>query len=150
MPGAGGEQREVLADPVVLVGALGDGPGDGLRVVTAEEVVADAGHDDSAEAVGVLRRQSQEDPGTEGEGHGVDGLRRQRVGDPGLEPGVGLGIVGLVGVAVAEEVEGQHLTAEVAEEVDPAVVPPRPLRRGGEAVEEEDRRCVGRGHRRGP
>ena len=55
---------------------------------------------------------------------------------------VGLGVVRLVGRAVAEQVDGHRAPAHVAEEVEPAVVAPRAGAGGGEAVDEDNRRSA--------
>ena len=51
---------------------------------------------------------------------------------------VGRRVVGLVGRAVAQQVDGDRPPAHVAEEVEPPVVAPRAGAGGGEAVDEDD------------
>ena len=75
-------------------------------------------------------------PGTEAEADGVDRILGEVVEHPFLEIGVRGRIVGLGRRAVPEQVDTDRVTADVAEQVDPAVVHPRLLERGTETVQE--------------
>jgi len=139
-PGLGGQAGEVLDDRRLGRAAALDRGGDQLRgVLLAEEVGTDPGDDDPGEAAGILGGQREDHPGAHREPDGVDRPVGQQGGDLGLEPVVGRGVVGLGGLAVAEQVGGDDLAPGVPQQVDPAVVPPRPGRRGGEAVQQQDR-----------
>ena len=70
---------------------------------------------------------------------GVDRLVRQHRADAVLQIGIGLGIVGFGGTAVAEKIDGEHGLAGVGEKVDPAGLAPSMVERRPEAMDEEDR-----------
>ena len=138
--GLGRQAGEVLHDRVGRVSVAGDGAGDDVgRAVVAEQVGADPGDDDAGEAAGIVGRQRQDDAGSQREADGVDGPVGEMGGHAALEGSVRLGVVGLVRLPVTEQVGRDDRAADVAQEVDPAVVPPRASGGRGEAVDEEHR-----------
>ena len=118
---------------------------DEVAALGAEQVGAHAGEHEAAEALGVVARQRDQHAGAEAEADAVDRLVGQLVEHELLHRRVGRRVVGLVGGAVAEQVDGERRAPDVAEQVEPAVVAPGAGARGGEAVEEDDRG----GHDRG-
>ena len=62
-----------------------------------------------------------------------------------LECGVGGGVVGLLGLAVAEQVDADHLPALLLEKVDPAGLAPVALKRRRKAVHQQHREIGHRG-----
>src|SRR5205085_189214 len=70
---------------------------------------------------------------------------REAFGDVALEVGVGGRVVGLLRFAVAEDVDGHGRAAGVGQEVEPAVLPPRAGRRGGETVQKDNRGLIAHG-----
>jgi len=105
-----------------------------------EDVPAHPEGDDPPETAGPVGGQAEQQPGPEGETDGVEGAvaAGQPLGDVALEIGVGGRVAGLVGRAVAEDVDGHDLPAGVGQQVEPAVLAPGAGRGGGEAVEEYD------------
>ena len=111
----------------------------GQRGVAIEHRVADAGEDDAPEASGLRAGQLQQREGSQREPDGVHGaVGRQGVCEPGGQVTVGLGIVGLVGLAVAQEVDADHGAPGILQQCADARRHPGPLERRAPAVDEED------------
>ena len=133
-----GEAGEVLDDRVGGVAFALDGTQDEVAALGAQQVGPHAGEHEAAEALGLVAGEGEEHAGAEAEADGVDGPVGQLGGHQGLHRLVGLGVVGLVGGAVAEQVDRDGTSADVAEEIEPAVVAPGAGAGGGEAVDEDD------------
>ena len=76
-----GETREVLRDRAVFGRLPADRLHDLVARIVAEQVGADAGHDEVLEAIGLLRRDREQDSGAHGEPDGVDRPVRHLFGD---------------------------------------------------------------------
>lgn len=83
--------------------------------------------------------QLEKDGGTGREAHGIEGAVGQSPEDQVVHLGIG-GHVGGTGCrAVAQEIDGDERSAEITEDVDPAVLLPGVVEGGGEAVNQDDR-----------
>ena len=70
-----------------------------------------------------------------GNGHAIVGQGRDHTV---VEVGVGGRVVGLVGVAVTEQVDADHLPPRLGQQVGPTGFPPVPFERRGESMDQQN------------
>ena len=134
-----GEQQGV---GVGVVGVAIDRRGDAFAspVVGPQHVLADTCQHQSAEPVWLLSGDAQQGHCPQREAHRIDGFVGQVLDDACSEVGVRLGFVGFRCLAMTEQVDADHRTAEVGDEFGEAAALPCGGERAAPAVHEYDRR----------
>ena len=132
-----GEPGEGLGERVLRRRPF-DGLGHRVDRFLAEEVRTNAADDEPAEAIRAVGGEGQKHAGAQGEADGVDLAFREHLGDPFLEFRIRTGVMRFRCGAMSEEVDRDHLPSRIRKEIHPARLPPVPLERRREAVDEKD------------